>query len=85
MKCQPIKEVTLFKGHKKNTDVPEPKYYCESCYKLRGCTCDTFHRHVEPTYNRCFYHSHYTPVIASFQVVANLDQIVAEEEKKKVG
>jgi len=82
MSVQPIKEaVKIRRTNKELNDVPEPKYYCSSCLKLKDeMTCDCFKRRVEPNYNRCFFHSFYTPQPISFAVVSNLEELMQLEE-----
>ncbi|MCM1074032.1 MAG: hypothetical protein NC334_09520 [Bacteroides sp.] len=47
--------------------VKPPKHYCKTCgHKDESNVCDCFERHVEPDYNRCFYHTHYVPIPAEF-------------------
>lgn len=85
MNVQPIKEIVIIRrNNKEASDVPEPKYHCASCLKLKGTTCDCFKRRVEPNYNRCFFHSNYSPVVASFKAPTNLEEIIKEEEERQI-
>ena len=84
MNVQPIKEVTRTRRtYKEVHEIPQPKHYCSTCTKLKSDnTCDCFKRRVEPNYNRCFFHSYYSPVAVSFKAPANLEEIIQEEEKR---
>ena len=78
--CQPLfmKQQVL-----QEKEQPQPKYFCVTCTKLKnGNYCDCFQRHVEPNYNRCFYHSNYKPKIVKFKTSENLESIIKEEEKQ---
>lgn len=63
----------------------QPKYFCASCTSLKpDLKCDYFKRRVEPSYNRCFCHSHYKPIQATFKVTDNLDEIIEAEKERFV-
>lgn len=53
-----------------------PKFYCETCLKFQDNNCALLKRHVLGDYNRCFYHSNYSP----FTNVVFLD----DKNEKKV-
>lgn len=86
MNVQPIKKVArIRKTYKEAHEIPQPKHYCSTCAKLKSDkTCILFERRVEPDYNRCFFHSYYSPIEASFKVSANLEEIIKEEEKRMI-
>lgn len=86
MNVQPIKDVVVIRRtNKEISEVPEPKWHCASCLKLKEDNkCDCFNRRVEPNFNRCFYHSHYSPVVASFKAPTNLEEIVKQEEERRI-
>ena len=75
-------EPSEVRGHKEQ---PTPAYYCRDCARLSSdCTCAFFQRRVEPNFNRCFYHSFYSPVSATFRAPDNLEQIILENEMKEI-
>lgn len=72
---------------KEINEIPIPKYLCNTCNKCIQNRCQVFKRYVEPSYNKCFYHSNYSPIIAEFKPPVNLKEIMEQEEKElqKVG
>ena len=69
-------------GKSKELDVKPPKFHCNSCTKRVENRCTFFNRHIEPDLNKCYYHSNYSPVLASFKVQENLDELVEKEQEK---
>lgn len=61
-----------------------PKYHCSSCTKCIKSYCQYFNRHVIPSFNKCFFHSQYTPITGLFKVTDNLEEII-EKEQEKIG
>lgn len=66
----------------KTPEIQVPKYFCMSCKKRLNNRCSFFNRPVIKDYNRCFYHTNYSPVSAAFRIPDNLEEIMREEEKK---
>lgn len=67
----------------KETTLPQPKYYCATCAKLKnGNFCDCFQRPVEADYNRCYNHSNYKPILAIFKAPENIEEIAQANEEK---
>ena len=58
----------LFGNAKKASyqDVYPPIFYCETCANRCEDYCMLFKRHVLSDFNRCFFHTNYTPVSACF-------------------
>ena len=82
MKVQPVKDsaAPLFKRCKSSKEVLGAKYFCNCCTKKTDdsrCLC--FGRRIEPDYNRCYFHSNYTPIVAQFKVQDNLEQTMRLE------
>lgn len=76
----------LFKKRtrKEIQEVIPPKYHCSSCTHLQSLNiCDCFQRHVDPNYNRCYFHSNYVSHPVRYRTPANLEQIIQEESKLK--
>lgn len=69
-------------GKSKELDVKPPKFHCSSCTKRTENRCTFFNRHIEPDFNKCFYHSNYSPVLASFKPQENLEELVEKEQEK---
>lgn len=64
---------------------PQPKYYCESCTKMTaGCVCQCFNRRVEPKFNRCFFHTSYSPVAQTYRSPENIQEIAYENYLREV-
>ena len=74
-----MKNITVEGILNKNT----PMYFCLSCRSRSKNRCKFFDTPVVLNYNRCFYHSKYKPVAKRYKKPANLEQIIAEEEKRK--
>lgn len=74
----------LFGSKRKEAEIKEPKYFCGSCEKCINNRCMVFQRHVIPDYNRCFYHSNYSPHVVLFKPITNLEEIVLENYLKEV-
>jgi hypothetical protein len=68
-------------GEKKQ---PMPEYPCITCSHCSGKWCNCFNRHVDITFNRCFYHSNYRPIEAVFKVQEGLEQVIEREEAREV-
>lgn len=69
----------------KETTQPQPKYFCATCAKLKnGNFCDCFQRRVKTDYNRCFNHSNYNPSSSSYLSPGNLEELIKEEDIKRV-
>lgn len=85
MKVQPISTPPFKKRTRKEIqEVIPPKYYCISCTRLHSLNiCDCFQRHVDPNYNRCYFHSNYVSHPVRYRTPANLEQIIQEESKLK--
>lgn len=64
-------------------DVKPPKYHCSTCTKCNKNWCSFFNRHIEKDFNRCFYHSNYSPILASFKPQENLELLVEKEQEKR--
>lgn len=76
---------------------PIPKHYCITCQKccctggniIQGmlsvicCHCSFFNRRVEPDYNKCFYHSQYSPIHSVYKEPENIVEIALANEKKR--
>ena len=61
-----------------------PKYTCKSCTKCSNKWCSFFNRRVEPTFNRCFSHTFYHTVTTKYKSPNNLEEIVKEEESRRI-
>lgn len=79
------KKVITIKKYNKEIELkfPAPKYFCNSCDRCYNKRCSFFDRPIIPDYNRCYYHSKYSPVAIKFKAPDNLEQIIKEEEEKK--
>ena len=58
-----------FAGHAKKaniTDILPPTFFCETCNYCENSRCTIYKRPVCPDYNRCTYHTDYTPIRANF-------------------
>ena len=69
-------------AHKGAKLIKPPEHYCEDCTKRCLNRCTFFQRPVVKDWNRCFYHSYYSPVAASFRCPDNLEEIMKAEEEK---
>ena len=64
---------------RKKEEVKIPQRFCNSCTKCITNRCNFFSRPVQ-FYNRCFYHSFYSPLSISFRSPENLEEIIQREE-----
>lgn len=69
-------------ARREEKEVKIPKWLCNSCTKCVASHCSFFNRHVDVTYNKCFYHSSYSPLSVSFRIPENLEEIIEREEKR---
>lgn len=67
---------------RKTAEVKTPKYLCKSCTKCVDNRCTFYNRPIITDYNRCFNHSQYSPLTASFKEPENLAEPIEQEEKK---
>lgn len=70
-------------GKKAEQEVIPPKYHCSSCTKCAKNWCSFFNRHIEKDFNRCFNHSNYSPILASFKPQKNLEELIEKEQEKR--
>lgn len=64
----------------KEEEVKPPLYYCKSCTHCSHNYCSVFKRPIVNDYNKCFYHSNYSPISAVLQVSENIDEIIVQEQ-----
>ena len=74
----------IWRTNQELNEIPIPKYLCMTCTKCVDTRCKVFNRYVEKTYNRCFYHSNYSPIIAEFKPPENLKEIIELEEQARL-
>ena len=63
---------------------PMPEHKCADCTKSKNEKCLCFNRPIDLDYNKCFFHSFYTPCVINFEPPDNLEQIMAEEEEERI-
>ena len=69
---------------KDKLDKDIPKYTCKSCTKCSNKWCSFFNRRVEPNFNKCFNHTFYYTVTTKYKSPNNLEEIVKEEESRRI-
>lgn len=63
---------------------PMPEHKCADCTKSKNEKCLCFNRPIDLDYNKCFFHSFYTPYVINFEPPENLEQIMAKEEEERI-
>lgn len=63
-------------------EIKTPDFFCASCEKRCDNWCSFFNRYIVKNYNRCYHHSFYSPVQATFKPAENLEEIIEKEEIK---
>lgn len=58
-----------------------PTNLCQTCNHCTSKYCMVHKRHIEPDYNRCFFHSTYQPNITTFKVNPKLENIMKQEQE----
>lgn len=62
---------------------PMPEHKCADCTKSKNEKCLCFNRPIDLDYNKCFFHSFYTPCVINFEPPENLEQIMEQEERER--
>ena len=62
---------------------PMPEHKCADCTKSRNEKCLCFNRPIDLDYNKCYFHSFYTPCVINFEPPENLEEIMEQEERER--